>query len=490
MLKKSIKVYLFTGLLQSGKTSVINNLIKKLEDKNLKIEILSLEKGKSSYKRDEIYIKSKNYDSSFLNVVLNKDIDLLFIEFNGLLEIKSSIDFMQKNNIKIEKIIYIVNEKNKSMFNLKALPIIQEQIQYSDEIWVNSESNSFFDYIKNLNTQKKIVKFDEEKIFECLSDKKDKKSFLFLGLVILYMIFQSMPIIYEEIQNTMSDNFKYFVTLSIGLSLQGIGYLFLASIFSTILEIKSIFNFNLLKRKNPIFSIIISLFIGILIPVCDCMIIPICNKIAKKGMPVYVWVAFLLSAPIINPISIISTYSAFSNDISIVFIRVFTGILIAFLTALSFYFFPINSVVLMDKKYDDLFQIESELWIKISSKFSKEVFQTIRFYMFGVFVASFLQAYIPFRSLIIFKNDFVKVFFMMILAYMLSLCSSSDAFIARGLILIVGKSSILSFLIFGAMIDVKNTIFLMKFFKKIFIIRIFLTVLVLNLLIFGVLFKL
>ena len=56
-------------------------------------------------------------------------------------------------------------------------------------------------------------------------------------------------------------------------------------------------------------------FIGFLFPSCECGIVPIINRFLEKKVPSYTAVPFLVTAPIINPIVLFATYSAFGNSI-------------------------------------------------------------------------------------------------------------------------------------------------------------------------------
>ena len=60
---------------------------------------------------------------------------------------------------------------------------------------------------------------------------------------------------------------------------------------------------------------------------------------------------------------------------------------------------------------------------------------------------------------------------MMIMAFLLSLCSSSDAFIARSFASRFPMGAVMGFLVFGPMIDIKNVIMLSSGFSKRFIAR-------------------
>jgi uncharacterized membrane protein YraQ (UPF0718 family) len=66
-------------------------------------------------------------------------------------------------------------------------------------------------------------------------------------------------------------------------------------------------------------------------------------------------------------------------------------------------------------------------------------------------------------------NPVVSLLIMMGFAYVLSLCSEADAFIGASFSSIFPKSSVLGFLIFGPMIDFKNTIMMLSVFRMKFV---------------------
>ena len=66
----------------------------------------------------------------------------------------------------------------------------------------------------------------------------------------------------------------------------------------------------------------------------------------------------------------------------------------------------------------------------------------------------------------------------MVMAFVLSLCSSSDAVVARSMASSFPMGGILGFLVFGPMMDIKNVAMLLSGFGKTFIIRLTVTVFV------------
>jgi uncharacterized membrane protein YraQ (UPF0718 family) len=57
----------------------------------------------------------------------------------------------------------------------------------------------------------------------------------------------------------------------------------------------------------------------------------------------------------------------------------------------------------------------------------------------------------------------------MFLAFVMSLCSEADAFIASSFSSTFSAGSIVAFLVFGPMVDIKNTLMMLSVFNKRFI---------------------
>ncbi len=66
--------------------------------------------------------------------------------------------------------------------------------------------------------------------------------------------------------------------------------------------------------KNKVLAVIFASFLGILFPSCECGIVPIVSRLVAKGVPISAGIAFMLTAPIINPVVLFATYIAFGSD--------------------------------------------------------------------------------------------------------------------------------------------------------------------------------
>ena len=88
----------------------------------------------------------------------------------------------------------------------------------------------------------------------------------------------------------------------------------------------------------------------------------------------------------------------------------------------------------------------------------------------GVFLSTCMQVFVPKEFILSIGGGVLSsIIVMMVLAFVLSVCSETDAFIARGFLGQFTTGSILGFLILGPMIDIKNTIMLCGSFKLSFV---------------------
>ncbi|MEJ9306841.1 permease, partial [Priestia megaterium] len=117
-----------------------------------------------------------------------------------------------------------------------------------------------------------------------------------------------------------------------------------------------------------------------------------------------------------------------------------------------------------------------------------EFFSVGKFVIIGGLIAAAMQTYVKTSTLMALGHGVVSSnVVMMGLSYILSLCSSADAFIASSFRSTFNDSAVIAFLVFGPMFDIKNTLMMLSQFKTKFVfslfIYVFILVLVLSLLI-------
>src|SRR5690606_27123129 len=89
--------------------------------------------------------------------------------------------------------------------------------------------------------------------------------------------------------------------------------------------------------RHPVLATVAGGLMGFAFPVCECGVVPVTRRLYRKGLPLPVGIAFLLAAPVVNPIVIASTYAAFhARAIEIVYLRVAVALVAAVLIGLLF----------------------------------------------------------------------------------------------------------------------------------------------------------
>lgn len=315
----------------------------------------------------------------------------------------------------------------------------------------------------------------------------------------------------------MRDIAIYFTTIM----LEAIPFLLLGALISAIIEeFVSEERISKMIPKNRVLGSLVGIFLGLFIPACDCAVIPIAMRLKKKKVPTNVIVSFMLASPIISPVVLLSTFFAFGEtekmllfglEMPKLFVyRTIFGILVALVVGIILDIVCKDSVLkeesVVNHEHHHHHHHEHEHIHTCNhhhegcscSAHGKEIgpigrvkniinimygdFMGIISYMaVGAILAATMQILLPISNIGgIVQNKYISTFIMMLLAFALSLCSTSDAFIARTFMNSLSKNSILAFILLGPMIDIKNTIVLNKSFNKKFVIvligSIFLTV--------------
>ncbi|RCW42332.1 hypothetical protein DFP97_11756 [Paenibacillus prosopidis] len=233
--------------------------------------------------------------------------------------------------------------------------------------------------------------------------------------------------------------------------------------------------------KNRFLATIFGCGVGILFPSCECGIVPITRRLINKGMPLHAGIAFMLTGPIINPIVLFSTYIAFGNDWKMVGIRAGLAVAVAFTVSviLSFMFkeLPFRSyepqvAAALEPSTAHLTKrvsLQSRLY-EIIVHAIDEFFSVGKYLVLGAFIAACMQTFVPTSYLLhLGSNPLTSSLVMIALAFVISLCSEADAFIAASFRSTFTVGSLSAFLVFGPMIDIKNTLMLLGTYRGKFV---------------------
>ncbi|NLZ48303.1 MAG: permease [Clostridiales bacterium] len=280
------------------------------------------------------------------------------------------------------------------------------------------------------------------------------------------------------------DQLKNFSTIFMSLILEGFPFLILGALVSSLIQLKiSEEKISSFKSKSKILSLLVMAVAGVFFPVCECAMVPIVRRLVKKGMPIGMAITFMTAVPIVNPIVFMSTYYAFLGHSYIAVLRFALGIVCSIINGYLMQELTDKNPLKEEKSHHDHHcccghshhhgNHKKESTIKvIVGHVSEEFYEIGRFFILGALLSSLFQGMIPRHVILKLGSGRVSsILMMMLLAFVLSICSETDAFIARTFFNQFTGSSVMAFLIFGPMIDIKNTIMLLSNFKLNFIIK-------------------
>jgi uncharacterized protein len=269
------------------------------------------------------------------------------------------------------------------------------------------------------------------------------------------------------------DRLNVFATVFLGIFVEAVPYLLLGTLASGLVEV--FLDRDQIARwvsKRPVAASVSGSLMGIIFPVCECGVVPLTRRLFKKGLPLSAGISFLLAAPVLNPIVLFSTASAFGWA-DMLFWRFFLSFIIAVTVGLVFSVQKDTSQVLQtvfDSHEHEHSYKDKSVTEKIRQAFLitvDEFFDMGRYLVLGTTLAAGLQTFVSQSTLLaIGSGPILSVLIMLLLAVLLSICSTVDSFVALGFVGTFSFGSILSFLVFGPMVDIKSVMMYTQVFKR------------------------
>ncbi len=278
---------------------------------------------------------------------------------------------------------------------------------------------------------------------------------------------------------------RSFFIVFISIILEALPFVLLGALVSAciLIFVSEDFIEKILPKRKSI-GFVIAALLGLIFPVCECAIIPITRRLIKKGVPLGMGTTFMLAVPIVNPVVLLSTYYAFNDRLYMLYARAGFGFLAAITIGVLISISEEGrKTALKDKEVEEELCLcgcqdiykgyeKTSYFTSILEHTMREFLNIMQYLVLGAFLASLFQTYVN-KEIIgyIGSHSALAVLFMIALAFILSICSEVDAFIARTFITQFSSGSILAFLIFGPMLDLKNMLMLFGHFKTKFVIK-------------------
>lgn len=264
-----------------------------------------------------------------------------------------------------------------------------------------------------------------------------------------------------------------FATICLGIFVEAVPFLLLGTLASGLVEV--FVDQETLARFVPRRALAASLggaLLGLAFPVCECGVVPLARRLYRKGLPLSSGVAFLLAAPVVNPVVLLSTAAAFGWGGMLAWrvgltlgIAVLTGLLFASERDPASLLRPLPPPVGSDHGHPSG-SIRTRLGRALVIA-GDEFFEMGRFLVVGSLLAALMQTVVPQSALLrVGGHPFLSVVAMMGLAFALSLCSTVDSFVALAFTGTFTPAAILAFLVYGPMVDIKSTLMLLGVFRR------------------------
>ena len=259
-------------------------------------------------------------------------------------------------------------------------------------------------------------------------------------------------------QWSLPDRLQDWITLSLSVMIEALPFVMLGICIAIIVQVwlpaERLLTY---LPQQPLLRRACLSLLGIALPVCECGNVPLARGLLAKGLTPSESLVFLLAAPILNPVTIITTQQAFAGDMTILWARVLGGFAIANLVGWVYARRPaeelLTNTFVASCQADHVQQSKRVASLAI---FRREVQAMLPALVVGAGLAGLVQVLVSREVLVSLGSQPVwSVIAMVALAFIVSICSNVDAFFALAFRQTFMTGALVSFLTFGPMIDIK-----------------------------------
>jgi len=285
-------------------------------------------------------------------------------------------------------------------------------------------------------------------------------------------------IVFQSERNEAGDmeDFAIFATAATAIVLEAAPFLLLGSLIGAVIEVlvpeETLLRF--IPRSGG-GQVAVGLFAGMLLPTCECGIVPVARRLLLKNVPPRAAIPYMMAAPVVNPVVLGSTLFAFQGDWTVVALRVVLVLVPAM--ALGMVLGNVGPQAVLRQRPVNLEKFsEAEAahvhehgpgcacgcHVTESNRFKAVLYHTAaefvsmaRFLIFGAVVAAGFKTFLPIEVLELFSGSaFLAIGGLMLLAVLLSVCSEADAFVAASFASFPLTAKV-AFMAIGPMVDLK-----------------------------------
>jgi uncharacterized membrane protein YraQ (UPF0718 family) len=223
--------------------------------------------------------------------------------------------------------------------------------------------------------------------------------------------------------------------------------------------------------SGPFGRLAVGLLGGMAMPICECGSVPLARRLLEKGVPPLTAITYMLAAPVINPIVLLSTYVAFGGNLRMVLAR---ALVVACSAALAGWFCsrgaygprhanpgpmaasPQGNPAHTHAPHHVSSQERGRSSVSdLLSSGAAEFLDMGKYLILGALASAAFKVFLPWQLVqALAGSAFLSISVLMLLAVLLCVCSEADAFVAAAFVY-VPPAAQLGFISLGAMVDLK-----------------------------------
>jgi uncharacterized membrane protein YraQ (UPF0718 family) len=268
------------------------------------------------------------------------------------------------------------------------------------------------------------------------------------------------------------DQFSIFSSIALAIFLEVMPFLAAGALLSGAIEVL-VPPEKIVKRipGSLIGGLSLGIAAGVVLPTCECGVVPIVRRLIRKGVPHHIAIAYMLAAPVLNPVVLISTYVAFRGSILMLLSRAFIAILVA--AVVGVVVSRMSGALKWSASGDGDSHDEHDYGSgcctghgtpgRFVPGIIRDIFQHAardfldmgKYLIIGALAAAFFKTFLPQAVFdLLSENLIFSIGGMMLLAFLLSVCSEADAFVAASFAGLPGAAH-LAFVNYGPALDLK-----------------------------------
>lgn len=289
-----------------------------------------------------------------------------------------------------------------------------------------------------------------------------------LGPGILFAVLLAAVVVRGRVGALDAEDVRLWSTLFVSICVQALPFLALGVVISG--AIAAFLPPDLVRRlvpRNPVLAVPAAGVAGLALPGCECGSVPIAGRLISTGTPPAAALTFLLAAPAINPVVLVSTAVAFPGDPEMVWARFGASLTAAMVVGWWWARRGDTDLLTCAVHHDHDHDHEPtpvgggrrivtrrSLGV-FADTASRDLVHAGGYLVVGALAAATLQLVVPRAALdAVADNELASILALALLAVVLSICSEADAFVAAGLPQF-SLSSRLVFLVVGPVVDLK-----------------------------------